>query len=716
MATISTMLKGEIEAILVEAETGALVPAIKSLFETLRRAGLMYEIKLQPRMVGCHPSNRDGYGINPHDVHSLLFDIYGIGFSLDELKAVCVEIGDDHSIVEWNLEMVLESHGMLAPVIAAFLKYASLMGGHTNQGFRALSHGCLSDNEEMTLGGKLSIEKIKDRDPALAMAAVHGVTWQVITSATVAAFPRMCGLVQAAGNAAGQIAKGEHELQVLRKLHNTYVLEQKRCAQVAFADVKLTVMRSKPPCVQSIPGMYQFMLKYSGGAAGAMIRETEAFVKANAPSSRTVSPEIWDAIVCDFKGPEQAARFRHGLLKLMYTDVGCKVTVGDIKKCGSKDVLPKVVIAESLMNELRQVVETYGISAINARDALGALDLHLAGFVIDKYTKVGSMSQIAHQCILELRIKTGLGVLASPWEAEAMKHQEAKESLEPTKKKGTSTTSELVMRNLTADGKLHQPCLVVQEMGFAVAMCVQRKADKMVAHIEKMSSDGIVLLTEDGQVIAPIASFIKGEWKPYSAQPDPVEIESWQLYSPHVSKEFACFRMKAVIMEELCELTHKYKDVNASLKVFVKPKKFVVSTDKFAIGKLILVPSTLKVESGSGSMASNAVDLGMISEQRFWLSPTVNMPLRAGAVPAFIAPFWFIETSSEMKEANMEFTHFSKKLGGGSESKFTVPVLKNTKAIKDGDRLCFYVQKVMPRVEELTRLGEASAKKARKSK
>jgi hypothetical protein len=713
MSTISQELKDEIEAILLEAETGALVPAIRNLFLVLRRAGLMYEIKLQPRMVGCHPSNRDGYGINPHDVHSLLFDIYGIGFSLDELKAVCVEIGDDKSIVDWNLEMVLEAHGMLAPVEAAFLKYASLMGGHTNQGFRALAHGCLSDNEDMTLGGKLSIEKIKERDPSLAMAAVHGVTWQVITSATVAAFPRMCGLVQAAGNAAGQIAKGEHELQVLRKLHNTYVLEQKRCAQVAFADVKLIVMRSKPPCVQSIPGMYQFMLKYSGGAAGAMIRETESFVKANAPSSRTVSPEIWDAIVGDFKGPEQAARFRHGLLKLMYTDVGCKVTVGDIKKCGSKDVLPSVVIAESLMNELRRIVETEKISAIDARDALGALDLQLAGFVIDKYTKVGSVSQIAHQCILELRIKTTRKDIASPWEAEAMKHQDSQESVASTKKKVTSTTAELVMRNLTADGKLNEPCLVVQEMGFAVAMCVQRKADKMVAHIEKMNSDGIVLRTGDGQVIAPIASFIRGDWKTHSVPDGPVEIESWQLYSPHVSKEFASLRMKAVIMEELCELTHKYSDLMSSIKVFYKPKKFVVSTDKFAIGKLIVVPSTLKVESGSGSMVAHSVDLGMIEEQRFWLCPTVNMPLRAGAVPAFIAPFWFIETVSEMKDANMEFTYLARK---GSESKFTVPVLKNTKAIKDGDRLCFYVPKVMPRVEELTRVGEASAKKARTKK
>ena len=73
-------------------------------------------------------------------------------------------------------------------------------------------------NEGITVDGKISIQKIQERDPGLHDAIVNGLPWRMITKAVAQNFPPLLPLIQQCGNAS--LVKGEGELQILRRLHS----------------------------------------------------------------------------------------------------------------------------------------------------------------------------------------------------------------------------------------------------------------------------------------------------------------------------------------------------------------------------------------------------------------------------------------------------------------------------------------------------------------
>jgi hypothetical protein len=318
MAALTVDFCNKIAALLKKADCGCIVSGCKQLLQLLLAGGGAYQMKLQCKFVGCHPCNRDGYGVNGIDCHSLMGNIFEVGFDPDEVRAVCAEMGpSDQEAMLWNEQMVADGNEMLAPV--EYIKCLSVWGSHTNQGFRAIDVGLKSDQEAMCVGGFFSLEKIKQKDPAFADAVTNGVTWTVITHQVIAKFPDLLPLIQAAGNAAGQLAAQEHEFQVLRKLHNAWRAEAATlgpAGHVSFGAVKAKVMRSKPPCAAALPGMYGFVLRCSGGSEPVFLRETEAYVRAFAGSARRVSPDTWDALAADMKGNET-------VISLFKTVCGC---------------------------------------------------------------------------------------------------------------------------------------------------------------------------------------------------------------------------------------------------------------------------------------------------------------------------------------------------------------------------------------------------------
>ena len=102
-------------------------------------------------------------------------------------------------------------------------------------------------------------------------------------------------LLQAAGNASGQVAKHEHDIQLLLKLERAYASVSSGTAagqQVSFNQVKQIVMRSQPPNTAALPGMYNFVLKFSGGAGSNMLMDLAHFVKALKPSTKRLDSQV----------------------------------------------------------------------------------------------------------------------------------------------------------------------------------------------------------------------------------------------------------------------------------------------------------------------------------------------------------------------------------------------------------------------------------------
>jgi hypothetical protein len=727
---LSADLHSKVSHLLAQAEDVHLLQSTKQILNLLQEHGIAYQLQIKSRHVGTHPCNRDGYGINAHDVHDLVENIFAIGWDSQEVKAVCCELeSNDTATKTWNVELASNSGGLLAPVVPDALKFVSLWGGHTNQGLRAIEAGIPHSNPDMTDGGKLSVEKIKLQDPLYADAICNGVKWLVIPAFVMEEFPNLAEIVQSAGNSAGQVAKSEHELQMLRKLYNAFMAESRRSGKVCFQDIKQRVLRSKPPCAGSVPFMYTFVLKCAGGNDPTFLRESELFIKANSPSTRVVSPELYDALAQDFKGPDQAVRFRHAVLKLAYTtqhnvvnNESRWVAASDAKRLGSKEVLPKVLIADGLINEMRKLASMHGISYMAAVDVLSTFEMDLVVFVMDKRHKDrkienDSMATIAHKCVVALQALSGADIV-SRWAVEASHTADSQEG------SNTRMITEVLMRAFNSNAQLSNAAVMVVERGFKTGMQIFRRNDNVHAHIEEMNGETIVIRTVDGKAHVPIASFLKGEWIQFESKPVPQRVDNWLQSSPQATLQFAALVMQGRIMYALNELSQKHAEVLEHIDVFIKPKD-VKATRQFDKNKLVLVPATLNVGwKAKGAVPAGSAPLGNLltspedkSGVTFWLMPTLVAPKKDKL--GFIAPFWLVQTTQDEACVNAEIV-------SPRGTDFNIPVIRNTIAVKPGDSLYVYIPKkeitatVEPIVTSAASCGQSNldtdkpAKKARK--
>ena len=71
--SLSAEVKVQLQSFLQEAADGdKLVKIVENTLDYLRKHHLVSTMKLEPKLVGVHPSNRDGYGANPQDVLDLV--------------------------------------------------------------------------------------------------------------------------------------------------------------------------------------------------------------------------------------------------------------------------------------------------------------------------------------------------------------------------------------------------------------------------------------------------------------------------------------------------------------------------------------------------------------------------------------------------------------------------------------------------------------------
>ncbi|CAE8589898.1 unnamed protein product [Polarella glacialis] len=464
----------------------------------LQEAGVVVEMRLKPQIVGVHPSNRDGYGVNPHDVHALLADIVDVGWSYQEVKAICVEVASDE-VREWNAALMAGTNGMLPSFEKAAVRFASLSASHTNQALRCVLARVAHRDECLCVDGCLSLEKIGSKDPLFQDACTLGLTWAVLPATLLQEFPNLATILQAAGNCSGQVARGEHELQVVRRLHNLWREEAKKGPKVDFVEVKRKALRSKPPCAAAVPWMYAFILKFSGGKDADLLIESESFVRSTTTSTKSLGSDLYEVLSTDIKGTvNQFVRFRHALLKVAY--VG-SLTAGDAKKILGKEMTARIRAADDIMVETRQLVNSLpGCSHCDVRfvAVLGALDMDLATTTLGLAgKKKGGIASIAHECIIQLRLITGVEI-ASKFEAAALNEASvASQAFASTRDLRKPMSGELAMReiNSSGGGLVADASVLIKEMGFwgwhdSGSEGRQGSGDDCVVHSRQCRIDG----------------------------------------------------------------------------------------------------------------------------------------------------------------------------------------------------------------------------------
>ena len=297
---------------LASAQDGdRLVKTVHDVLALLEQRGHVYSMQLKPALVGISPLNRDGSGVNAVDVHELLSDIVSAGWLDSRVTAIAVEPTGQHEL-EWNAQFFHKADGILGAVDPASLKALSLAGSHTNCALRCLAQEVPHVGDEIICHeGKLRMALLQKHDSNFHRAANDGVVWRVISRAAALALPQLLSLVQRMGNATLQ--RGEHELQLMRRLHALWVQHSSQ-GPVDFPVLKSKITTGKSVHIRALPHIYNFVLRAGGGRDPFLLNETESYVRLHSPSTRSLTPTFWERVAAQVKGSNQFPRFRHAVV------------------------------------------------------------------------------------------------------------------------------------------------------------------------------------------------------------------------------------------------------------------------------------------------------------------------------------------------------------------------------------------------------------------
>ncbi|OLP82472.1 hypothetical protein AK812_SmicGene36890 [Symbiodinium microadriaticum] len=685
--SLSQEVKVQLQSFLDEAADGdKMVKVVEATLEFLRKHHLLSTMKLEPKLVGVHPSNRDGYGVNPQDVLDLVDSIIDVGFVKGRVHAVGVEVESQH-VRDWNSNLFASANGLLGSMEPDLLKVTSICGSHTNSALRLFRDAVPHTNELVCTGGRLSLERLKTQDPAFYEAAVDGLSWDVISASVAREAPEILELVSRSGNTSLQ--RGEHELQVLRRIHGLYCKMQASGQNPSFASLKKQILASKPKCATSVPFMFSYCLKASGGQDGVHLKETEQYVRACCPSSRQLGPDLWQALSMDIKGhsSEAVACVRNGLVKCAY--VRQNVSVADCRKLAAN--FAKVKEADELMLAVRamlkeQVGELTDASLVKA---LATMDMCMVSMVIGLKQKgekqYGTLQAVAHDFCLVAQELVG--------RTFPLKWQSFGEATTAPAVAKASSSNAPVLLELDEQGSIKNPEGLLASRGFALGCDVRRRADKTVGKIREVKNGFAYIDLSSGEVAKEsIDKILANEWAVFTPKVGAEVLEDLSIYSPKTSAEFQAFMLQAEIARQLQKLADEQSVGIDMLALQTKPQKVLQASQDIPKGKLTLVPLTSKILHKGSSQPNwfEVTTAWSMDSKKFYLASSCVLPKDDDPkIKPMIVPFFYVNYTEDEDEANVKLQQVQAEKG--SSIKF--PVFKSTKKIVSGEVLLCYKAK-----------------------
>ena len=199
----------EVRAVLNRYAKGDIGPsgADLEIMKILRGQGQLRNQKIPPMLVGIHRLNRGGAIGTSKGVRTLMDKIAVLHWNDDECRhAICVELAGFDRTDEDEFRTWCENAGSDFPTVPpGSLMFVSLACSHTNCGLRLIVSRCESPNLKLGDGRNYSIEDIRKRDVAYALAAEEGITWTVIPAHVMEAYPELIQLWSISRNTAGHV-------------------------------------------------------------------------------------------------------------------------------------------------------------------------------------------------------------------------------------------------------------------------------------------------------------------------------------------------------------------------------------------------------------------------------------------------------------------------------------------------------------------------------
>ena len=361
----------------------------------MKRQSVSYPMHLLPWQCCTHPSNRDRYMLNTDHCHGLIDDISAVGAIPKMVDAVATEACEDD--ISSNVKLIEQSNGRLAAIDPGSIKASCLAASHFTAGancfHREVAH---PGNENLTVGGKLNVAKLRAWDPTYADLVEHGYEFTMVPRWVLNEVPEFVWLIQAGKNV--NVAKKEHQVQIADRIF----AESRRCmdpqGKVDYNKVKDKILMTKPTNPEC-----KFVNANCAGADPFMLRQCRDFVRANCSLKHTIGEKEWQVLSEEKTHMKRAPRFRWALVQYMY--FYGDTTLGDVKKVQSSQLQDNIEKADQTMNQFRGIFFTSSPSSAVVR-TIGMAECQIAAATLTlKSAMHKSMWVVAHHYFEELKQK-----------------------------------------------------------------------------------------------------------------------------------------------------------------------------------------------------------------------------------------------------------------------------------------------------------------------
>ena len=380
-------------------ETGQVMQAYHRVMTVLTVNGLCREMQISPDEVGVSPRNRDGYGVSGPDAHELLDKIAEVGWSDRETSPHCVEVdmSAGSAIQAFNEKLMQQSSGLIPPL--KFLRFASLAASHTNVALRALRHETRHPSGgQLCMDGKLSMARALSLDSNLARAASNGMTWKVSHQVP----SQILDLIQASQNTSSQLARGEHEPQLLRRIACMVATKK----DVKWDEIKMRILSTKPSCAMACPYMYTFIMKFHHeGFMNAM----EARLKRCLKCKPQLGADFWLQISSDCKDARaQHVFFRYALISMAYTSQSKGPSSSEVKRMLQTDASQEITACSKVLQRIRFLLAPFLDNFSEVDDANAVVKLHdhfedtCVQHTLAKHLNKDPLAKLAHGFVKEV--------------------------------------------------------------------------------------------------------------------------------------------------------------------------------------------------------------------------------------------------------------------------------------------------------------------------
>ena len=583
--------------------------------EMLREAKLAWDVKyIDTSAMFCHPKNRAGLMLSPHNAHRNGDRIRRVGADLKQLtNAYCIEMQPEgearNEQVDVNQRLIARSKGLLAPVTSTE-RYLSLGCGHTAAFCKAARAGCVTPQEKIAdENGCLSMTKLCE-DKVLKGMIEDGWTWTVIAAKVDVAFPGFSELAQGALNLSNNVASLVSEIEVAKTCADMLMDQCGEANPYFETAVVESIAAGCPPCMAYINHILQFVKAY-GGAGDGRGRDQINFLDSVSKQFQchaTLGETFWNTIANTAFASKTTRhpRLRNALILTNLTSpkledgIAKLITKTDVNSLCQKASLEKTKVLETRLEQGSSIVEALLAQGKLKPDeelgALGRFHVRLVLHALDKekhgreQTKYKSVDAICSTLLKDLGELVGQEIKFASWPADTSDTSAPSDAAKPS--------AAADMRPIALKDNSN-PTFLAQEKGFKVDTIVYEKAvgskPDGLYRIESIETEHVVLkavaIYTNVNVTATVAfETVFDSWAVFKGElpvAHPHSVTSMRGTSQSV--KLATDAMSAILFNAIYKLAAEHDSAVSKLLYYRRPDE-VRAKEKFERNALVLAP------------------------------------------------------------------------------------------------------------------------------